>query len=340
MKRQLAFITLSLASSTVAAHSLNIMLYHHIADDTPHSTSTKVADFVAQLDEFERLGLEVVDLEQAIHQIKTGQGSDKQAVALTFDDGFASVCDTAYPILKQRNLPFTVFVTTDPVDANYTGYCSWEQLKEMAESGVTIANHTLDHAFLVRDVETDPQWFDKATKNILAAQRRIEEQIGYAPKLFAYPYGEYNYQLRDWVSEQGYIAFGQQSGSIEAHSDWQALPRFNAAGHYASVSSLRFKLNARALPTKFSQLPDPVTLEDKPVLDVELLADNHGAHYPHLQCFFNGKPIEVEWHTSHRFSVVPPEALAEGRHRVNCTAPHRNGSPFYWLSQQWLVITD
>ncbi|MDR9828632.1 polysaccharide deacetylase family protein [Vibrio sp. FNV 38] len=327
-----------LATSSFAhAQSLNVLIYHHIADGTPHSTSTRIDDFVAQLDEFERQGFEIVDLQSALAAIEAGESDGKKKLALTFDDGFKSVCDTAYPILKQRKLPFTVFVTTDPVDANYQGYCSWEQLNAMANDGVTIANHTLDHAFLVRESHQNADWFIQAKDNIQQAQSRIEQEIGYAPKLFAYPYGEYNHMLRDWLKEQGYIAFGQQSGTVEAHSDWQALPRFNAAGHYASLSALRFKTNARALPMQFSELPDPVVTDNQPALTVEL-GKSSEAHYPHLQCYFNGQTIDIDWHSEHQFTVVPPKPLVSGRHRINCTAPHRNGSPFYWMSQQWLVV--
>ncbi|WP_264877227.1 polysaccharide deacetylase family protein [Vibrio agarivorans] len=333
------FFTLPLLMLTSAANAdaLNVLIYHHVDDSTPHSTSTRVDDFIKQLDAFEQQGYEIVDLQTAVREVQSGQETQQKRLALTFDDGFRSVCDTAYPILKERNLPFTVFVTTDPVDANYQGYCDWEQLREMSKNGATIANHTLDHAFLVRESLQDTDWFQSATRNIEQAQLRIEQEIGHAPMLFAYPYGEYNHELRDWLKAHGYIAFGQQSGSIEQHSDWQALPRFNAAGNYASVSSLRFKTSARALPTDFSALPDPVVTDALPPLTVELTPSDE-AHYPHLQCYFNGQSVELDWHDDTRFTVLPPKELVNGRHRINCTAPHRNGSPFYWLSQQWLVV--
>ncbi len=337
MKRPIFALSLLLTSTLTYAQALNVLIYHHVDDNTPHSTSTKVDDFIAQLDAFEEQGYEIVDLESTLKQIQSGEKVEGKKLALTFDDGFRSVCDTAYPILKQRQLPFTVFVTIDPIDANFQGYCSWDQLRDMSQHGATIANHTLDHAFLVRESLQSEEWFERATSNIEMAQRRIEEEIGTAPMLFAYPYGEYNYPLRDWLKEQGYLAFGQQSGSVEFHSDWQALPRFNAAGHYASVDSLRFKVNARALPTDFALLPDPVVAESLPALRVELEPSTE-AHYPHLQCYFNGQTVDVDWHDNTSFTVLPPKELVNGRHRINCTAPHRNGSPFYWLSQQWLVV--
>ncbi|WP_133153896.1 polysaccharide deacetylase family protein [Vibrio sp. 10N.261.55.A7] len=332
-------LAMGLACGTVSAEPLNVLLYHHISDSTPHITSTTPEDFTAQLDHIEAQGYDVVDLEQAVSTLRKGETLPAKSIALTFDDGFASVCDTAYPELKKRGLPFTVFVTTDPVDKNYTNYCTWEQLKEMADNGVTIANHTLDHAHLVSSALNDKDWLTDATNNIAQAQQTLIKNIGHAPMIFAYPYGEYNNELKTWLDEEGYTSFGQQSGSIDTISDWQALPRFNAAGNYASVESLRFKFNASPLPLNYSALPDPLTTNTQPILSIELLPSSD-AHYPHLQCFFNGQPIEVEWSHNHKFSVKPPQELSQGRHRINCTAPHQHGAPFYWLSQQWQIVGE
>lgn len=326
-----------LFSGATFAESLNVLLYHHISDQTPKVTSTTLQDFQAQLDYIDEQGYQVVDLEKAVLDIKNGTSLPKQSIALTFDDGFISVCETAYPELKKRGLPFTVFVTTDPIDKNFGQYCSWEQLKEMADNGVTIANHTQDHAHLVSEALSNEQWLEQATHNINQAQNKLTAKLGHAPMLFAYPYGEYNNQLKQWLAKKGYIAFGQQSGSIDSVSDWQALPRFNAAGNYASVKALKFKFNASPLPLDYVHLPDPLTKQKQPNLVVKLLPSQE-AHYPHLQCFYNGQPIKIDWRNEMEFSVRPPKELGQGRHRINCTAPHRNGSPFFWLSQQWQVI--
>lgn len=336
--RNLCLLLCWCVSSYASANSLNVLLYHHIADDTPFSTSTRIADFSAQLDDFAAKGYHIVDLQQAVTQIQSGQPLTEKSLALTFDDGFASVCTTAYPELKKRHLPFTVFITTNAIDGRYPNYCNWQQLKEMAQNGVTIANHTLDHAHLVRDALRDEQWLSAVQHNIEKAQQRIAAQIGHAPLLFAYPYGEYNNALKQWMKQQGYIAFGQQSGSIGVSSDWQALPRFNAAGHYATPNALRNKISASPLPLDYSQLPDPQTPTAQPELLVSLFPSQN-VYYPNLQCFLNGQPIKVQWQSKTRFSATPPEPMSHGRHRLNCTAPHRNGSPFYWLSQQWLVTT-
>ncbi|WP_176765633.1 polysaccharide deacetylase family protein [Vibrio xiamenensis] len=332
-------LLLLLVSGSVSAYPLNVLLYHHVADDTPFTTSTKVADFLAQLDDFKAKGYQIVDLEQAVTQIKNGQLLKQKSLALTFDDAFASVCNTAYPELKKRKLPFTVFVVTKPIDHHYPDYCSWAQLKEMSANGVTIANHSVDHAHLVKNAFSDDDWLEATKQNITAAGLRISEQIGKTSTLFAYPYGEYNNDLKAWMKQQGYIAFGQQSGSIDVVSDWQALPRFNAAGNYATPKALRHKISAQPLPLDYAQLPSPQTLNPQPELKVTVMPSKY-VYYPHLQCYLDGQSLKVDWENKTTFVTQPDAPMSAGRHRLNCTAPHRNGWPYYWLSQQWVVAKD
>lgn len=327
---------LLMISGYASAYPLNVLMYHHVADDTPFTTSTKVADFIAQLDDFQAKGYQIVDLEKAVTQIKNGQLLEQKSLALTFDDAFASVCDTAYPELKKRQLPFTVFVATKPIDHHYPDYCRWSQLKEMSANGATIANHSLDHAHLVKNAFSDANWLEATEKNITAANTRIGEKIGKTSRLFAYPYGEYNNELKAWLKQQGYIAFGQQSGSIDVVSDWQALPRFNAAGNYATPKALRHKISALPLPLDYAQLPSPQTRDPMAELKITVMASKY-VYYPHLQCYLDGQSLEVKWLNKMTFVTQPTKPMTQGHHRLNCTAPHRNGWPFYWLSQQWVV---
>lgn len=324
-------------SSASNAASLNVLLYHHISDKTPFTTSTSLEDFSSQLDYFAEQGYEIVDLQQAVEQIRSGKPLSRKSLAITFDDGFESVCNVAYPELKKRGLPFTVFLSTQPVDDNYQGFCNWQQLREMSLNGVTIANHTTQHGHLVSEALSDQPWLEQAKQDISKAQRRIRQEIGTAPMLFAYPFGEYNNQLKQWLSEQGYIAFGQQSGSIGEGSDWQALPRFNAAGNYVSVKSLRYKISALPMPADYLSLPDPVIHPSEQKFRVTLHPATE-VNLNQLSCYFSGKPIEVEWLSDTEFITSPPAFKRSGRYRVNCTAPHKRGFPYFWLSHQWLVV--
>lgn len=69
---------------------------------------------------------------------------EKKSVILTFDDGYTDLYDVAYPLLLSYHLKAVAFVS--PYWMNKPGYITWEQTKEMEESGVVdIQSHSFSH---------------------------------------------------------------------------------------------------------------------------------------------------------------------------------------------------
>lgn len=320
-----------------AAFALNILMYHHIANDTPPSTSTRVDVFQAHLDYLQEHH-EVVDLLWAIDEIQAGRPLPDNAVAITFDDAYRNIYTTAWPMLQDAGFPFTLFTATQPVDQGSRLMMTWDMHREMHAAGVTILNHSHGHEYLVRSERYDDAWLNEAMTSIRTAQQRLEEELGTTlPKVMAYPYGEYNDLLQAALKEDGYtLAFGQHSGGVGEFSDWLALPRYAAGGIYANLNTLRPKLRSRPLPVEFP-LVDPVTNNRTPELRVRTL-ENSDIGWHAVQCFSGaGEPLPTQLKDGW-LSTQTTEPLRDGRQRYNCTAPSRSQSGvFYWLSQQWLI---
>lgn len=323
----------ALATSYLGQH-LNVLMYHHIADDTPPSTSTRVEVFKAHLDYLAEAHT-VVDLVWALERLQAGEPIAENSVAITFDDAYKNVYTTAWPLLKEAGFPFTVFVATLPVDQGSRITINWNQLREMHAAGVRILNHSNGHEYMVRSQAYDDAWFADTVATITHAQKRLTEELGVAPPLiFAHPFGEYNDLLQNLLIDLGYIGMGQQSGGIAEFSDWLGLPRFAAGGSAQNLDTLRVKLQSKPLPVTFP-LPDPVTNNRQPVLDVRLLEDNQ-VRWAQLNCFTGaGRAIPLTLTETH-LRVQTDVPFGDGRNRYNCTAPGVNGG-FYWLSQQWLI---
>ena len=314
-------------------------VYHRFAEDRYPSTSVSLEQFDSHLQHLAREGYSVLPLEEIVARIQRGGELSDRTVALTIDDGYRSVYRHAFPRLKRRGWPFTVFISTDAIDDRLSDFMSWEQMREMSAHGASFANHSATHSVLHRRGRStdDPTWRERVRNDIEKAQRRLREELGRAPPLFAYPYGEYDEELAGLVRELGFTALGQQSGAMGPMSDTRALPRFPVAGAYARLET--FKVKAASLPLPVLELNpwDPVTEERRPRIEVRLAQST--ARIDELACFVSGQGrIPIRWLDPGRlFAVAAREKLPRGRNRYNCTAPSRNGSRYFWFSQQWVV---
>ena len=334
----------------ISAHALVVLQYHHVDNASPESTTISPEKFLQHMQLIEDLGLKVVDLESATRELLSNKKSNEHAsndqknkesslqVAISFDDAYSSIFDNAYPELKRRNWPFTVFVNTRPVNQGNRGIMTWEQIKKLVDDGVTIANHTVTHAHLptVPTELTLDEWLDQ---EILATQQELQQRLGTVGNMLAYPYGEFTLAMIPWLEKHDMLAFGQQSGPIGEYSHPQALSRFPAAGIYADVDSLKTKLLSLALPIDKSQLHDPIiTAEDNPpVFKVKLLdADYNPAN---VQCFASQQgaiDTQIETVNSERILTAQASApLSGARGRYNCTVISSQKGRFYWYSQPW-----
>lgn len=334
---------LLLLGTVFPAAAAVILQYHHIGDETPVSTSVSEARFRQHLDVIQQQGFRVVALPELVARLRNGQAPGNNEVAISFDDAYSSVLTRAYPLLKARGWPFTVFVSTDAVDRGVKGVMTWAQLNSMA--GVTLANHTRSHSHLIRRLpgESESLWQSRVRAELQHAEMRIQQQSGQAHKLLAYPYGEFDRPLLELVGAMGYAAVGQQSGAVGLQSDIRALPRFPFAGPYGAPEDFANKLNSLPLPVsgawlrpESGQKRQPATFllgakDAKPELQLQLPV----ALAQKLSCFATGQgaiPVSV----SARGAIVSlHSALPPGRSRINCTAPAAGGR-FYWYSHPFV----
>ena len=247
----LAFSKLALA----ADHGV-ILLYHHVDTDTPTSTSISPTDFKAHLQLIDERGYRVKPLSQLLTELDSGGTADK-AVAITFDDAYISVYQTAFPLLKKRGWPFTVFVNAQSVDEQQTLQMSWDQLRELADYGAEIGNHGLTHAQLVRypQNETHSEWLARMDHEVIENERRLNREIPQRSqgeqRLFAFPFGEYNPELLGLLKQKGYYSIAQQSGAVASPTQ-DVIPRFPLAGNWARRERLNTALQSQPLPVILS----------------------------------------------------------------------------------------
>jgi len=220
---------------------------------------------------------------------------------------------------------------------------SWDQLRELAQAGAIIGNHGVDHEHMIRKPEefNVDQWAEWQRQQVIHAQQRIDEEVGPQPKLFAYPYGEYDLATAGVLADLGYPAFGQQSGALGCSSQLQALPRFPVSGPYADPESVELKLGSLPFPV-VGPLIDPVQLagERQPELLLKLSKDfGEGFDPSTAHCFATRQgAIDTVWDVQQNALLAQAgEPLPIGRSRYNCTARNTLQQRYHWFSQAWFI---
>lgn len=318
-------------SAAAAGDSAVVFLYHRFGESAYPSTDIKLGEFEAQISELEKGGYAVLPLPDVIARIRAGKPLPDLAVALTVDDAYESVVTEAWPRLKAAGFPLTIFVATDPIDRGFKGYMTWDQIRELAKEGVTIAAHSAAHGHMA------DMGAAEAAADIARSNARFKKELGYVPPLFAYPYGESNLALQRIVKAAGYAAaFGQHSGVIGPHSDFLDLPRFALNEHYGDLAKFRERARALPLPVSDFEPADPAVTTDNPPA-VSFTVDPMMKGIERLACFGSERgELAVRHGAGNRIEVNLGGKLPPGRFRLSCTLP-AGGGRYRWFGAPFYV---
>ena len=255
----------------------------------------------------------------------------EKKILLTIDDAFQSFYDNAWPYLEKNQIPFVLFVSTEPVGNK--GYMNWEQIKEIerSEFGV-IGHHSHSHDYLID--KSQEVFLD----DIKSSNRIFKEKLGYVPALFSYPFGEYSGFMKDYISRNFKIAFGQHSGIIDVNKNKFELPRFPINEKYGEIK--RFKSIVNYYPLEYKNLePEEKKLSKEnnpPKFKVRFFDDQQNIE--NINCYSNegGK-----WMKS-KIKLVKKELTIEFREpflprrgRINCSV-NDNGK-WRWFGTQFII---
>ncbi len=169
-----------------------ILMYHYISQP-PADADVYRVDLSVTPDNFRQqlawlrdngyTGIDYYELSLAIVGVTE---LPEKPVLLTFDDGYLDNYIAAFPLLQEYGYKATFFVVTDFVDFGREGYMTWPMLEEMSRAGHRIESHSRTHPDL-RDKDRDGLIWE-----MLGSQQTIAAHVGYTPRYFCYPGGDYN----------------------------------------------------------------------------------------------------------------------------------------------------
>ena len=322
-------VWLCLATSAGAADSAVILMYHRFGEDAFPSTNIRLEQLDAHIAELSSGPYTVMSVPDILAAIREGRALPDRTVGITIDDGFRSVYTEAFPRFRRAGFPFTVFLSTNPVDREFRDFMTWDKVRELRDAGVTIGGHTAAHLHMAANSA------ERNLADIKTSNARYIAELGARPTLFAYPFGEASVRVQRLIQDSGYTsAFGQHSGVLDASSDPFYMPRFALNEAFGDMK--RFRLVANALPIAHSDItPSNPTLRQNPPIfgftRAETAAEING-----LACYAADQgQVRVE-EIGPRIEVRMNGPFQAGRARINCTGLGRDGR-WHWLGMLYYV---
>jgi len=186
---------------------LPVLCYHQFTQEKEiaHRLELRARDFERQLRYLVEEGYTFLSFADLDGIFRGGQPVPPKAVVLTIDDGYDSVYDVAWPLLKKYGALATLFIYTDFVGVGKG--LTWEEMAEMRASGlIEIQSHAMSHTSLSRAAGEDDGegYLARLQRELDGSAAAFEKHFGAAPVYFSYPYGNSSGTLVQLLREKGY----------------------------------------------------------------------------------------------------------------------------------------
>lgn len=205
-----------------------IFIYHHFDDDRYPTTNVSLENFKEQMAYLADNNYKVIPLAELVDLLVTKKRLPEKVAVITIDDGYKTIYNNAWPVLKKHGFPFTVFLYVEGIERGYKNYLTWDQIKEMQAAGVDFQDHSFSHHYLAdKPVGLNEEEYRTWIKKDLARGASIlTVKLGKRPRFFAIPYGEYNRIVIEEAKKVGYDAiFTQDGGSVSSDTDTAMISR-------------------------------------------------------------------------------------------------------------------
>jgi peptidoglycan/xylan/chitin deacetylase (PgdA/CDA1 family) len=182
-----------------------ILMYHAVAEvpHDPYQLCVSPSLFGEQMTWLERRGLQGVSIATLLEAMHAG--THHGLVGITFDDGYASILESALPELQRHGFGATAFIISDRIGGTneWDEGPAWpllssDEVRELAAAGIEIGSHSATHPRLAgADAE-------RLAVEVKTSREKLSRLVGAEVRGFAYPYGSMDAQCRAAVGQAGY----------------------------------------------------------------------------------------------------------------------------------------
>jgi peptidoglycan/xylan/chitin deacetylase (PgdA/CDA1 family) len=193
-----------------------ILMYHSIS--TGNSLRVPEAEFRGHMKWLKDNGYYTLTPEEAYIVLTQDKMPSEKCVLITFDDGYTDNFEKAYPILKDYEMKATIFMIGKSVGRK--NHLTESQMKEMAEHGIAIESHTINH------VELNGLAPEQQLSEMTRSKTLFDGMLQQNTTMLSYPVGRYNAETLKQAEKAGYqMAVTTEPGAAARDQGMYALHR-------------------------------------------------------------------------------------------------------------------
>lgn len=246
--------TLSLFSAFAFAQDrYGVLAYHSVVDESaaenqkhyfPQTISAQT--LIKHFNWLKENGYNVISWQQVIDAENGKDTLPDNAVLLSFDDGYETMYNVVFPLLKAYNYPAVFAPVTGWLDTpadqkiayadkmlDRSVFATWSQVKEMEQSGlVEVASHThnlhnginanpsggqlpsvIAPEYKNGKYETEDAYKNRLKSDFTRSVQTLVNHIGKKPRVMVWPYGQFNdvaVQLARQAGMPHYFSLGEK----------------------------------------------------------------------------------------------------------------------------------
>lgn len=183
-----------------------VLMYHDLSTDIKDEYTLFPSEFYAQMEYLYQMGYRSVFPEEVGHR----ETSDEKLFILTFDDGYASFIEYAFPLLSLYGFKSIINIVGSSV-GRYIDLrgnrptLSWDEYRFLLATGLIRVGY---HGYHIHRINwyrsTSPE---ELKKDALIFIERLKKELGVTTDIFAAPYGQYTQEHLDVLKNLGFKHF-------------------------------------------------------------------------------------------------------------------------------------
>jgi len=242
-----------------------VLMYQHLDKHINNNTAISPENFEKQIKTLKENGYNSITAQELYDYLNGKTELPKNPVLITFDDGYLSNYEKAYPILKKYKMHAEIFVITSRilekngknVNPNEISKMNWDQLKEMNDY-ITIQSHTWNshnklqsfsggmkgaiygRSYINGKLEKQEEYEERVKKDFILSRKIIKEKLGYEPIALSYPFGTNSEDAMRLAKDVGFkMAFVIKNKGVTIGDNVYALSRITVNGNETGAELIK-----------------------------------------------------------------------------------------------------